>query len=196
MAWLCYIIAVMSSIADTSAMPYDEMQNKLNAAADQETLFKAVVNLPFDYKVPSTLLFLGVIVLLLVNKKDGTINRIAVTDNERADGAKKMSVKRFEDIKIPLNYKDNLIVEVIDANKPRGTADWQYLFNPVLTPEEARLNQAGASIGYSAVYPLGVGDGGALIFSYFEYPEGIGQPQRDFMKKYSDMVTECLKYKL
>lgn len=172
---------------------YTEIKGKLEAADSGEKLFEAIVNVPFDDKLQTSLIFLGIVVLLLVNKKTGLIDRVAVTDNELAAGTKKMSVKKFEDIKIPVNDKQNIIARAIETGMTQGTNDWKYLFTPALKPREARLNQAGGAIAYSAVYPLaGVRDGGALIFSYFQYPEKIGPDQVKFMQKYSQLVSEVL----
>jgi len=121
------------------------------------------------------------------------IERVALSDTELAKGAATMSVKRFEDIQIPLDCAENSIVKALQTGKPQSTVDWKYLFVPALTAKEARLNQAGGAIAYSAVYPLpGVGDGAALIFSYYQYPDKIGDDQARFMECYSKIVAERL----
>jgi len=161
--------------------------------SDRE-LYAAIVNTPFAYKVETTRLSLGIIVLLLANKADGQIHRIALSATELANNTQDMSVKRFEDIKIPIDYDRNAIAQVIRTQQPKRVTDWQYLFAPALTPAEARLNQAGGAIGCSVVYPLkGVGDGGALIFSYYQYPEHIATEHEAFMQTYSDIVAESLR---
>jgi len=140
----------------------------IQAASDDKSLFQAIVNAPFSDPLLAAKLFLGIVVFLLVNKKDGTIDRVALSQTELAEYTKKMSVKRFEDIRIPLDDPKNILAKAIRTGKPQETTDWQYLFTPELTAEEARLNQAGGGIAYSAVYPLvGARDGGAMIFSWF-----------------------------
>ena len=131
--------------------------------------------------------------LLLVNKKTGTIDRIALSQTELAKGTTDVSVKRFEDIKIPVGYDANIIAKAIKTGEPQDTGDWQYLFTPALSPDEARLNQASGGIGYSAVYPIHARDGGALIFSYYQYPQDITSSHHEFMKMYSQLATEALK---
>jgi hypothetical protein len=156
-------------------------------------LFDAIVNAPFtSLKVETAFLFLGIIVLLLVDKASGTINRIALSNTELAKATTDVSVKKFEEIKIPLGYEKNLIAKVIKTGKPFMTSDWKYLFAPALKPAEARVNQANAGIALSAVYPLSVRDGGAMIFSYFQYPEQIGSAQKSFMEKYTAVVSQYL----
>lgn len=175
-----------------SHFDYGRLQQRLSQAPPQQ-LYRAIVDAPFDQKVEVALLHLGIVVLLLADAKTGMINRVALSDTELAKGTTDISVKRFEDIKIPLDYPENIIAKAIRTGKPQLTTDWQYLFAPALTPEEARFNQAGGAIACSAVYPLsGVGDGGALIFSYYQYPEKLGSAQRHFMRTYSGMVTAAL----
>jgi hypothetical protein len=173
---------------------YQELHDTLASCKTRDKLFTAIVNAPFKYRVEMTHLSLGIIVLLLGSSTDGQIHRMALSSTEMADGTKDVSVKRFEDIKIPIDYEHNIIADVIRTQEPRRTTDWQYLFAPALTPEEARLNQAGGSIACSVVYPLrDVGDGGALIFSYYQYPEYLGDAQEEFMETYSQMVANRLR---
>jgi hypothetical protein len=140
-------------------------------------------------------LFLGIVVLLQVNKKTGEIDRVALSNTELAKNTTDVSYKKFDEIKIPLDDKTNIIATAIQTGEPQETDDWQYLFTPVLTPEQARINQASGGIAYSAVYPLKSRDGGALIFSHFQYSENIGTPQHEFMEKYTALVDEALSSK-
>lgn len=167
---------------------------ELTKAGSNKELFQAVVDAPFKDVVSAAELFLGIVVLLILNKDTGMIDRVALSRTHLAEGTKKMSVKKFEDIKIPADYMGNIIVEAIHTGKPTSTIDWRYLFEPALTAQEARFNQAGGAISYSAVYPLvGVKDGAAMIFSYYQYPEHIGVEQRKFMKRYSRLVASHLQ---
>lgn len=187
------IMRIMGKMTSVSGFDYDEIRKKLSLSKNDSDLFHAITNLPFEDKLQTSLIFLGIIVLLLVNKKDGMIDRISVTDNDLAAGTKKMSVKKFEEIRIPVGYPENIIAQAIETGEPKETRDWKYLFAPDLTPEEARFNQAGGGIGFSAVYPLiGIRDGGAMIFSYYMYPEDSGEVQEEFMGKYRDLVAEAL----
>lgn len=179
-----------------NTVDFSAVRNALLSAKDDYRLFNAIVNTPFNlYKVETALLFLGVIVLLQVNKKNGTIDRIALSANEIAGETKKRSAKQFEEIRIPVGYEANIIAKAIKLGLPQGTTDWQYMFNPELTAEEARLNQASGGIAFSAVYPLKARDGGALIFSYYQYVEEIGAAQHEFMKRYARIVDEALSAK-
>lgn len=170
--------------------------HSLDESFSRDTLFKTIVNTPFDDRLQATELGLGIVVLLLVNSKDHTLDRVALSDTERAQEAQKISAKPFHEIRIPLDYKENLLIDVVDELKPQFTDDWAGMFVPELSPEEARFNQAGASIACSAIYPLipfGTEDAiGAMIFSYFEPLEKLGEKHRAFMRAYADTVSSKL----
>jgi len=173
---------------------YLKLQKLLATTPNNTKLYQVIVDEPFKYKVESALLLLGIVVLLLANKKTSSIDRVALSNTSLAKDTTKVSVKRFEDIKIPLDHPDNAIAKAILSGKHQDVTDWDYLFMPALTAKQARLNQAGGGIGYSCVYPLvGLKDGGALIFSYYLFAGKLQFAQRDFMRKYSSLVTNSLK---
>jgi hypothetical protein len=184
----------MSQSSDSISFDFATLEANLKSAKTTDDRYAAIVNGPFLTPHQTALLFLGIIVLLVVNEQDKTIDRVALSDTAHADATKVVSAKRFEDIRIPLNAPDNLIAEVIQSQQPAGTADWLHLFTPELTPEQAHINQANSGIGYSMICPVN-GDNvrGALIFSYFTYPESIAQQQHDFMERYTKLVTKYLK---
>lgn len=183
---------VLSSVPDIDSY-LANLKNILDGAKNRDDLYKKTVNAPFSDKRRSALLGLGISVLLLSDKKTKTIDRIALADTEMAQGTLNMSVRSFGDIKIPLGYHGNFIAEAIRSGRYQCTSDWQYLFAPVLTPEEARLNQAGGSISCSFVYPLvGLPGGGAMIFSYFISIDRISEEHKDFMFHYAKLVTAAL----
>lgn len=169
----------------------------LDGHKKRSSLYNAIVNAPFKSQLllPTTL-GLGIIVLLLVDKNTNTLDRIALSNTELADGAVKMSAKPFDEIKIPLSYEDNYLVQVIKTNSFQQTEDWQHIFVPELTPQEARFNQTGAGIDCSIIYPLTpVGQQeplGALIFSYYEPLSNIDSEHHAFMSEYSDLVANTL----
>ena len=131
--------------------------------------------------------------LLLVDAKNKkVIRRIALSQTDFAERTLDVSVIPFEKIKIRLNDQQNIISAAIREGTMQDTTDWKYLFTPALSPENARINQANAGIAYSAVYPFTAGNGGALIFSFYQYKDLIDDVQKDFMKKYTNFVNEHL----
>jgi hypothetical protein len=172
---------------------FARLRELLNKSKSDQKLFNEIVNAPFHDRRRSTLLGLGIITLLMVDKKTKTIHLVAVSDTDFARGAAKMATKTFADFYLPLSYKGNFIAEAIRSERYQQTSDWQYLFAPHLTAEEARLNQAAAGIGCSFIYPLVYArDGGALIFSYYLPVDKILQEHRDFMRTYSKLATNSL----
>lgn len=171
---------------------YEQLAAELSTAGPDPELFDAIVNAPFSHPLPAALIFLGIIVLLQVDKAKGTINRIALSKTEQARQTTDVSVVPFHEIKIPVTYLENVIADAIASGKPSDTTDWKFLFNPALESSQARINQANAGIAYSAVYPLKSRDGGALIFSYYQYQHEIGDKQTDFMQTYTELVDKAL----
>src|ERR1700733_6823625 len=92
---------------------YKQLHTILRDAPTREHLLDAIVNAPFHELRKSMHLDLGIVVLLMVNSDDNTIDRIALSNTPAADGAVKMSEKPFADIKIPLNHKRNSIAQAI-----------------------------------------------------------------------------------
>jgi hypothetical protein len=173
--------------------PYYAKLKKLLDIAEDNELYSSIVNSPFKDKKMAALFHLGVVVFLLVNKQDKTIDRIALSDTYSAKGAVLVSAKPFKEIRIPVNEEKNIISKAIKTGEPQLTHDWKYLFVPELTAQDARFNQASAGIGCSAVYPLiGNFDGGAIIFSYYQPPEKIGAEHHDFMNTYAKLVSNRL----
>lgn len=173
---------------------FTELKSLLSTPQNDKDLFETIVNAPFKNKLHTTTIDLGIIVLLLVNKKTKTIDRIALSKTEHAEWAIKMSPVPFHEIKIPVNNKQNTIAKAIKTGVPQKTTDWKYLFVPALAPEAARFNQAGAGIACSFVYPLiGVRDGGAMIFSYYQPLDHITKKHTSFMDKYALLVADALR---
>lgn len=171
-----------------------ELKTMLSQAIDDQHLFNTIVNAPFNTKSKAHPLGLSIVVLLLVNKNNNSVQRIALADTDSAKGAMEYSVKPFNEIEIPLTDKNNAIVNAIATDKPQRVTDWYFLFTPELTAEEARFNQAGAGIATSIVYPLeNTRDGGALIFSYVLGEENITSEYHAFMRHYTNVVSKHLR---
>jgi hypothetical protein len=177
-----------------SSIYLQELKKQLGEASGKKALYQAIVDAPFYNKAMTAQMGLGILVLLLVNKEQGTIDRIALARTALAQGAVAVSVKPFNEIKIPYNDPKNFIAIAVRRQHHMITSDWQYLFVPALSDQEARMNQAGAGIACSVVYPLkDVGDGGAMIFSYYEPVERIGKIHHKFMTDYIQAASSALR---
>lgn len=168
------------------------IEGLLAAAKSDKELFQTIVNAPFYTKQLCTPLGLGLIVLLQVNDQGTLISRVAYSDTEAALGVDKIGLKSLYQLSVPRQYSDNLTVKAIDSGQPQHTEDWQSIYAPDTTPDEAHLYQAGAGIGCSCVYPLAARNGGALTFNFYLSLDRIGERQRNFMKEYQSIVAKYL----
>jgi hypothetical protein len=183
-----------NKVLEDPQIDYSQIIQSFNAATDKAELYQLIVNAPFSYRVATAHMFLGIIVLLFANPETGNIDRIALSETELAKNTTDVSYVPFNEIKIPLNHPENIIATTIRTRKPQDTTDWKFLFEPALSAEQARLNQASGGIAYSAVYPLThIPKGGAIIFSYFQYMNNIGDLQHHFMHTYSELVSRSLQ---
>lgn len=183
----------MSPFTRPSVIDYSKIKNRLDSAEGRQAIREAVVNAPFEDRLGMAKLGLGITVLLLRDKKNNAINRVALSDTEQARGAVKASAKPFKSIVVPADHRENFVARCIRTGKPLQTDDWQYLFIPGLSAEEARFNQAGAGIACSFVYPIKAYEGGAMIFSYFTGLEDKTEAHRQFMKEYAKLAAEALR---
>jgi hypothetical protein len=174
-------------------------QNYLNELASildntpKDSLYQTIVDSPFKNKLRSVEIDLGIVVLCLVNPNTQTIDRIALSKTELAVNAVKVSMKRFHEIKIPVQNKQNILAKAINSGKIQQTSDWKYLFIPELDAADARLNQASAGIGCSIVVPLASkAPKGAIIFSFFQPESNIDEHHYTFVQKYSEIVSATI----
>jgi hypothetical protein len=168
------------------------LEERLFQAKDYKELTDIIVNEPISQKVPTATMFLGFIVLLIVNHKTGKLDRVSISDTELARNTFEVTMVPFEDIKIPMDDPNNIYVRSIKNSEPMDTTDWYFTFTPVLTGEQARINQASAGIAYTVVRPLEFKNGGALSFSYYQYSGHIGEKQQAFMDQYTKIVSRAL----
>ena len=176
-----------------SSSYFTGLRDLLSVGSSTSDLFQSIVDAPFKDKLSATDIDLGIVVLLLVNKKTNMIDRVALSDTDLARQAVNMSAKPFKSIKIPLGHEGNSVAKAISTGEVQKVSDWQYLFAPSLTPQEARLNQAGSGIECSFIYPLkDVQDGGALIFSFYQPPQNVGDQHDVFVKEYGSIVCDAL----
>lgn len=163
-------------------------------SAPRQQIYEAAVNLPFDQKVGVVMLFLGFISLYVYDPEAGTIRLVANTPTEQYQLA--VENYNFRPESYVLKIKEdasNTIVQAVVRRAPMSTADWGTLSRFNVPPRIAQLNQANSGIAYSAVYPLtGSKFQGAVMYNFYQVPEQIGDRQKDFMERYSDMILARL----
>jgi hypothetical protein len=170
----------------------DNLGRDLKARKNGKILYRAVVNVPFDYKLEMAWLFLGFIVFYLVNETKQNIYVAAASDNEYYHHSVDNYAFKLKDYILSLDNTENSIVQAIIMSKPVGTTNWDNLRRPRVDPGIARSNQASGGIGYSEVFPLTGKARGGLMYSYFQEYDAIGKQQKAFMQTYTQLVSRLL----
>jgi len=131
-----------------------------------------------------------IIVLTLVDETRGVLKRISLSSTPEAAKAMAASAVPFRNIEIPLEVDDNLLIKVINEQKPYTTHYWPDIFKPVLTIEEALANQKAAGIKTSMIYPIIVKEKsiGVLIFSLVKEEEEVSSDEKDLIRGFTDIV--------
>jgi len=184
----CYTRYMPHQIPANFTVDFDTLEAMLQAAPANK-LPQAIVDAPFRQKVEMALLGLGITVFLKARPDTNTLDRIALSNTEMAAGSTRYSMKKFEDIKIPLDHDENALVTTYKTGHWQLLSDWAPMFVPELTPDQARLNQASAGIGSSVIYPHAEG---VMIFSYFQEPDNISAAHHGFMERYIKLFESYL----
>lgn len=131
-----------------------------------------------------------IIVLTLIDEQRGILKRISLSQTEEAKKAQQASAVPFHQIEIPLTAADNLLIKVINERKVSVTNYWPDIFKPVLTPEQAKINQAAAGVKTSMIYPVITRDRavGALIFSLVKDVKDVSEEEQDLLAGFTDLV--------
>lgn len=131
-----------------------------------------------------------IIVLTLVNKEKGTLERISLSQTDEAKKAQEASAIPFHQIAIPLDYKDNLLIKTLNEVQPHTTSHWPEIFRPILTDEQALANQSASGIKTSMLYPIIVQDKaiGVMIFSVIKSEFEVDEDEKELIRGFSDIV--------
>lgn len=108
-----------------------------------------------------------VIVLTLLDHKENTLRRIAISETEAAKKFLDASPIPFQEIRIPLSAEKNLSVQAIKERQTKITGDVSDVLYPALSTEWVKDFQEKLGIKTSIVFPVTAKDKvlGALIFS-------------------------------
>jgi hypothetical protein len=178
-------------ISDLNELP--QIGAYLVSAKKRKEFDQRVVDALFLDRVLTTSIDLGIVVYLKTNRIARSIDRISLSKTVHAEGAVKVSAKPFHEIRIRMDDPQNIIAQSIRSGKHCLVEDWYYLFTPALTPDQARMNQAGASIESSLVMPLSK-KSGALIFSYYQPALNIGEVHISVAKQFVALVEKVSQH--
>lgn len=168
------------------------IEQLLDPCLSKKMFRQRLVDAPFNDIYQSTLLDLGMIVLVCVDKTESFIKRVAISNTSFARGGLSISEKPFREIRTPLNNKVNLISKSINSNKPIETGDWYYLFTPDFTRAQSRIIQQAAGIKTSVIHPLKTSRKSALIFSFYQAEQHTGARHQEFMTNYAYLVEKAV----
>lgn len=178
--------------AKPPAIDYRLLTNLLDAANSKD-LYQVIVSAPFKNNVDMVFLFLGFICLYIVDEETNKIQLVAASGTEEYRLSVENMDFKLEDYTLYFDKnKANPIVKSIARGKPQSTTDWATLNRGKTSVEEVRLNQANSGIAYTAIYPFAGSVKGALMYNYYQYADGIGSQQEDFMERYTELVSRSL----
>lgn len=131
-----------------------------------------------------------IIVLLLVDKKHNVLKRIALSQTPAARKIVAATTIPFEDINIPLDTKNNILIQTINSGKNITTTYWPSMFSPILHPDEALKLQSLSGIKTSMVYPVISRNDviGAMIFSLNKTEKAVSKTERELIEGFTDIV--------
>ena len=135
------------------------------------------------------------IVFTLVDREKGIVKRVSVSPTEEVRQILSVSPERFEEIEIPINAKENLLVKVIETQKASLTHDLSDVFVPVGKRETWRNVQKDVGIKSSLVFPL-LARGksiGAMIFSVGNKEEEITPYEKEVIKGFVNTVAMAVE---
>ncbi|NQU51874.1 MAG: GAF domain-containing sensor histidine kinase [Bacteroidetes bacterium] len=130
-------------------------------------------------------------VLTLINEKKGVLERISLSETSEAKKTLKASPKKFENIEIPLDFKDNASIKAINSGHMQIVTDFKYILCPELSIEEARQVQKAAGIKTSVVIPMKVRGEiiGTMIFSMIKEKEKITKNEKELLKYFTNLAS-------
>jgi signal transduction histidine kinase len=136
-----------------------------------------------------------IVVLSLFDETKQVLKRISLSSTPEATKTLQVSAVPFEEIEIPINADNNLLVKSFKEKKPKLTHFWPDLFVPVLTPEQALTNQTNAEIKTSLIYPIIVKEKsiGTLIFSMIKNVDHISEEEHEVLYSFADVVGIALQ---
>jgi hypothetical protein len=175
------------------SVDYTVLTDALNAAPNSAATLDLIVNAPFtEQKVEMALLFLGIISFYLIDEPRQEVYMVGASDTEYYHLAIKHYPFDPKEYRLALSATDNPIVQAILQGEAVHYDDWGNLRRPGASVDTVRLNQATSGIAAMYIYPLTGTRRGALMYNFFQYGDGIGAAQLEFMERYTNLVSGVL----
>jgi signal transduction histidine kinase len=132
-----------------------------------------------------------IVVLALVDEKEGTLKRISISQTEGARKALAITPVPFHEIIVPLSARKNYCIKSLTEMRPFVTTYWPDILVPPYESEaDAIAVQKAVGIKTSMVYPV-ISKGkaiGILIFSMVKSEEKVSEVEKDLIRGFTDVV--------
>lgn len=137
---------------------------------------------------------LGLGILALIDDKSGLLNRVAMSRTSRGNLAKQVLPFPYEQLSIPLNYSQNLMIKAIQEQKLQVTRNLHDVFVPVLDEKISRDIQVAVGVKTSLVYPVKARGKviGVMIISLSRENEDLKSYESETIKDLIDVVGIAL----
>lgn len=173
---------------------YKSLEAALSSRLTLKEFASVVVNDPFEH-APLVMaeIFLGFMCLYVVSKDGGQLRLLAVSDTEYY----RLGVRGYpafdpDNFSLPMDNVKNDLVKAVVQDRPVHTADWSSVRRAGTAKEAVRLNQASSGIATVYNYPLTGKQRGVMMYNFFQYADGIGEDQTQFMEQYTRLVSKHL----
>ena len=130
------------------------------------------------------------VVILLLDKKDSSLIRLAVSQTEDIAQAEKEFNRTFHGLKTPLTENANIVVKAVKERVMQVTHSLLDVLRPHFTEDESKKIQEILAVVSALVYPLIVRDEviGAMIVSIGESEENLSAYERDLISRLSGVI--------
>lgn len=173
---------------------YKALEAAVSSPLSLKNFAKAVVDEPFK-NAPLVMaeLFMGFMCLYVLDENGKDLRLLAASDTEYYElGVKDYPAFDPNNFVLSMDDTDNDIVRTVISGKPDHTDDWSSVQRAGAATETVRLNQASSGIAIVYNYPLTSKKRGVMMYNYFQYADGIGDDQTDFMQRYTEIVSGFL----
>jgi hypothetical protein len=184
---------VKTSITDRPTVDFEHLTAQL-AAAPSKDIYRTIVEAPFQNKLAMAFLFVGFICAYEVDEAKSEVQLMAASGTAEYELAIEHYKFKPSNFHLSLDTDtDNTIVQAVTSGHPQGTSDWLTLSRKRKSAQAVRFNQANSGIAYTAIYPFQATRRGALMFNFYQYADEISKEQRDFMERYTALVSTFLE---
>ena len=132
-----------------------------------------------------------IIVLALVDEKEGVMKRISMSQTPAAEATMGAGKMTFDQIVIPLTAENNLCIRSYKDKEPKVVLDWKDILTPPMTEEEARRLQTISGVKNSIVFPVLDGELciGVMIFSLEKDVSEMSEDEKNLIQSFTDIVS-------